>query len=178
MGRKENTMATTDKKPATDLVEDPAALVGENSKAPEPGTVKEDPKPKKMDEKDRQIAEMQARLAEAEKLIASMTKGDDYKIVHELSEKCAKEGKDPWQVDVDIRVPARRDSNDPYYWLNINGRSAQIPANNTVQTMRLPFACTIVDMIRMEQHAKNFADEEIQVKDPLYNPHEVEDIRK
>lgn len=171
-------MATKEKKPADTLMEDPAELVTDDAKAPEPGTMKEDAKPAKQDAKDKRIAELEARLAEAERLTASMVKGDDYKIVHELAEKCVKEGRDEWKEMVSIRVPARRDTNDPYYWLCVNGRSVQIPANNQVQEMKLPFALALVDMTRAEQHAQAFADEEIKIHDPVTNPHEKEDIRK
>ena len=42
----------------------------------------------------------------------------------------------------------------------------------------LPFAEALVNMIRAEEHAQHFADEEIQVYDPVTNPHEKEEIRK
>lgn len=171
-------MATKEKKPADTLMEDPAELVTDDAKAPEPGTMKEDAKQAKQDAKDKRIAELEARLAEAEKLAAAMTKGDDFKVVQQKSQECADQDIDPWGVTVSIRVPARRDSNDPYYWLCVNGRSVQIPANNEYQEMKLPFAEALVNMLRAERHAQNFADEEIQIYDPKTNPHEKEDIRK
>lgn len=164
-------MATKENKSAVDpaMMEDPAALIQEGTEAP---------KPAKQDAKDKRIAELEAKLAEAEKLNAAYTKGNDFKVVQQKSKEAAEKGLDPWGITVSIRVPARRDSNDPYYWLCVNGRSAQIPANNEYQEMKLPFAEALVNMIRAEKHAQNFADEEIQVHDPVTNPHDKEDIRK
>lgn len=153
------------------LIEDPAELVPEGTEAPKPGT-------RKPDEKDKRIAELEAKLAAAEKLNKAMYAGNDFEVVQQKCREAAENGEDPWKIEVEIRVPARRDSNDPYYWLNINGRSVQLVANNSYQKMKLPFAETLVNMLRAEQHAQDFADEEIQVKDPITNPHEKEDIRK
>ena len=166
-------MANTnkDKKETDILMEDPAKMVTEETEAPKAGD-------RKPDEKDRLIAELQEKLAAAEKLNKSMSEGNDYEVVKQKCEEAAEKGLDPWGIDVEIRVPARRDTNDPYYWLNINGRSVQLVANNSYQKMKLPFAETLVGMLRAEAHAQHFADEEIQVKDPITNPHEKEDIRK
>lgn len=162
-------MATKKEKPAENLMEDPAELVTEETEAP---------KPAKQDEKDKRIAELERQLAEAQKLTSAMSKGNDFDIVRQMTEKCEKEGLDPWAQTVSIRVPARRDSNDRYYWVCVNGRSAQIPANNEYQEMKLPYAETLVNMLRAEKHAQVFADEEVKMYDPRTNPHEVEDIRK
>lgn len=145
-------------------VEDPAKMVKADAEAPKAGEQKADPK-------DMRIAELEKRLAEAEKLNKSMAAGDDYTTVKELSEKAAREGIDPWTIQVEIRVPARRDCNDKYYWGCVNGQSVQIPANNSYQKMKLPFAEMIVNMIRAEKHAETFADDGVNFYDPVTNPH-------
>lgn len=159
-------MATKEKKSVLEEnnVEDPAKLVSEETQAPKAGEVKADPR-------DMRIAQLEKQLAEAEKLNRAMSKGDDYSIVKQETERCAKAGIDPWKVEVEIRVPARRDCNDKYYWGCINGQSVQIPANNEYQKMKLPFAEMIVNMIRAEKHAETFADEEVRFYDPVTNPH-------
>ena len=162
-------MATKEKKPADTLMEDPAELVTDETEAP---------KSAKQDAKDKRIAELERQLAEAQKLTQAMTKGNDLEVVRQKSQECVDNGLDPWTVTVSIRVPARRDSNDKYYWGCVNGRSVQVPANNEYQDMKLPFAEMLVNMIRAEKHAQNFADEEIQIYDPKTNPHEKEDIRQ
>ena len=194
-------MATTENKSAVDpaMMEDPAALIQEGTEAPKPAEQDakdkriaeleaklaaaekkgaETPNPEKQDAKDKRIAELEAELEAAKKLNAAYTKGNDFKVVQQKSQEAAEKGLDPWGITVSIRVPARRDSNDPYYWLCVNGRSVQIPANNEYQEMKLPFAEALVNMIRADKHAQSFADEEIKVHDPVTNPHEKEEIRK
>lgn len=144
------------------LVEDPAALVTEETEAP---------KPAKQDAKDKRIAELEKQLAEAKKLNAAYTKGDDYSAVKQKCQEAVEKGLNPWDILVTVRVPARRDCNDPYYWFCVNGRSAQIVANNEYQEMKLPYAEALVDMLRMEKHAQTFADEKVQMYDPVTNPH-------
>ena len=163
---------------AASLIEDPTKLVPEGAEAPKPGTRVPDERDKRLAEMEAKLAEAEAKLAAAEKMNAAMAAGNDFEVVQQKCQEAAEKGINPWTIDIEIRVPARRDSNDPYYWLNINGRSAQLPANNSYQKMKLPFAETLVNMIRAEEHAKNCADEEIQVKDPITNPHEKEEIRK
>lgn len=164
-------MATNKNKSAVDpaMMEDPAALIQEGTEAP---------KPAEQDAKDKRIAELEAELAAAKKLNAAYIKGNDFKVVQQKSKEAAEKGLDPWGITVSIRVPARRDSNDPYYWLCVNGRSVQILANNEYQEMKLPFAEALVNMIRADKHAQGFADEEIKVHDPVNNPHEKEEVRK
>ena len=164
-------MATKENKSAVDpaMMEDPAKMVQEGAEAP---------KPAKQDAKDKRIAELEAQLAAEKKLNAAYTKGNDFEVVQQKCKEVAEKGLDAWGETVSIRVPARRDSNDKYYWLCVNGRSVQIPANNEYQEMKLPFAEALVNMIRADKHAQSFADEEIQVYDPVTNPHEKEDIRK
>jgi len=162
-------MATKKDKAAENLMEDPAALVTETAEAPKPG--------EGYSEKDREIAELKRQLAEAQKLNATIAKGNDFETVQLKYAEAIKEGKDPFGVKVSIRVPVRRDCNDRYYWGCVNGRSFQVPANNEYQEMPLPFAACLVDMIRAEKHAQYFADEEVKVYDPRSNPHEEEDIR-
>ena len=159
-------MATKEKKSVLveNNVEDPALLVSDETTTPKPGTMKTDPK-------DMRIAELEKRLAEAEKLNKAMAAGDDYSIVKQETERCARENIDPFTVWVEIRVPVRTDCNDKYYWGCVNGQSVQIPANNEYQKMKLPFAEMIVNMIRNQKHADTFADEEVKTYDPVTNPH-------
>ena len=164
-------MATKANKETDTLMEDPAEITKETAEAPKPGE-------RKPDDRDRRIAELEEKLAAAEKLTRAYTKGNDYDVVQQMSREAAETGADPWKITVEIRVPVRRDTNDRYYWVCVNGRSAQIPANNEYQEMKLPFAEALVNMLRAEKHAQQFADEEITVHDPVTNPHENEDIRK
>ena len=168
-------MATKTNKTAVDpnMMEDPAQLVEEQEEKQAAAAVKQ---PKKADEKDARIAELEAQLAEAQKQAAAYQKGDDVALVRKAAAECEKDGTDPWKKEVSIRVPARRDCNDPYYWLCVNGRSVQLPANNQYQTMKLPFAESLINMLVAEKNAERFADD-LQVYDPITNPHPRENVR-
>jgi len=153
-------MATKKTDSAVDeLMQDPAAMVAA-----------EEPK-KKADAKDQRIAELEAQLAAAQRMTAAYQSGNDAETVRLESERCAKEGIDPWTVEVSIRVPERRDCNDKSYWGCVNGRPFAVPANNQYQKMKLPFAATIVGMLEAERKVQLYADNEIQVYDPITNPH-------
>ena len=146
--------------PVDELMQDPAAMVAaEETK-------------KKTDAKDQRIAELEAQLAAAQKMTAAYQSGNDAETVRMESERCAKEGIDPWTVEVSIRVPERRDCNDKSYWGCINGRPFAVPANNMYQKMKLPFAAVIVGMLEAERKVQAYADNEIQVYDPITNPHQ------
>ena len=157
-------MATKKVTPATDgLMEDPAAMIEET-----------EPK-QKTDAKDQRIAELEAQLAAAQRMTAAYQSGDDAETVRLASEDCAKKGIDPWTVEVSIRVPERRDCNDKSYWGCVNGRPFAVPANNQYQKMKLPFAASIIGMLEADRKAQAFADNEIQVYDPITNPHPDKD---
>ena len=125
-----------------------------------------------------EIEAMKAELKAAkQKPAAPAQRKPDAQIVKELCEQAAKEGKDAWGITVSIFVPKRGPQEDPWYWLNINGKSVQLPANNTYQEMKLPFADTLVRMLEAEDRAQRFQDA-LKVYDPKTNPHEYEDIRE
>lgn len=145
--------------PVNELMQDPAAMVAADV-----------PK-QKADAKDQRIAELEAQLAAAQRMTAAFQTGNDAETVRLECERCVKEGIDPWTVEVSIRVPERRDCNDKSYWGCVNGRPFAVPANNMYQKMKLPFAACIVDMLEADRKAQAFADNEIQVYDPITNPH-------
>ncbi len=126
---------------------------------------------KTQESKDARIAELEARLAAAERQAAGYRAGNDAKIVQQAIREAIAEGKDLWDVKVSVRVPERRDTSEKSYWIMVNGRSVQIPANNQYQEMRLPFAEALMNQLKADKYAQNFADNEIQVYDPFTNPH-------
>lgn len=127
------------------------------------------------------IADMQAELAalkkENERLrassIAASSPGGamgDFDRVQEACRKAAEAGQDAWQVKISIRAPRRPAKEDPFYWLSVNGRTLQVPANDKYFEMALPFADCLVQMIAAEWFANDYADS-IEVYDPVTNPH-------
>jgi len=119
------------------------------------------------DPKDAEIAKLKAEI--------SLMKGGgvrDADKVAALAMEAAEQGLDPWKITVSVRVPRRPVGEDSWYWVNINSRSAQIPANDQVQEMKLPFAEALMNYLKAENAARDFADG-IQVYDPVTNPHPV-----
>lgn len=94
----------------------------------------------------------------------------DYDRVHRIEQEAAEAGQDPWEIEIEVLAPHREKSEDPWYWVNVNGRTVQIPANDRYQTMKLPFACVLVDLLKYEKHSLDYQDS-LEVFDPETNPH-------
>ena len=129
--------------------------------------------------------ELEKLRAENEKMRAQLaaqkrgpnSRETDFDRVHRLEAEAIKAGKNLWDEKVEIRVPRKSNmSEDPWYWLNVNGRSVQIPANDEIQEMRLPWACHLVDTLQAEKRATEYKNS-LKVYDPKVNPHEQEVIR-
>lgn len=119
------------------------------------------------DPRDAEIAKLKEEL--------SLMKGGGMKDadrVEALARETAEKGLNPWDVKVSVRVPRRPVGEDSSYWVNVNDRSAQIPANDQIQEMKLPFAEVLMNHLKAENAARDFADN-IQVYDPVSNPHPV-----
>ena len=124
------------------------------------------------DDKDKEIAKLKAELAKAKKASASEVfipngRGDMERL-QQLARDTAEAGKDPWKISVRMRVP-KKAAGDDDYWVNVNGISAQIPANGEIQEMKLPWAMTLMDALEAEERAMDFADN-ITMYDPVTNP--------
>lgn len=140
--------------------------------------------PEVTEAKPKENAEAAALKAELEKLrkeneqlkknsiAAYSTAGSksDYERVQEAAKKAAEEGLDAWSVKISVRAPRRPAKEDPFYWLSINSKTMQIPANDKYFDLPLPFACGLVDMIQAEWLARDYADS-IEEYDPVTNPH-------
>ena len=94
----------------------------------------------------------------------------DYERVQEACKKAAAEGVDPWSVKISVKSPRRPAKEDPWYWLNTNNKSVQIPANDRYFDLALPWAETLVNMIKADWAAQDFQDN-LEVFDPVTNPH-------
>lgn len=136
----------------------------------EPTAVKSEAAPAAVD-KDAEIERLKAELAAVQQQNAGYRAGRDADVVAKAIESAMAAGQDPWTVTVSVRVPERRDTTERSYWLCVNGRSAQLPANNQYQEMKLPFAEALMNTLQAERHAQRFADTQIQVYDPITNPH-------
>lgn len=122
------------------------------------------------------MAAMAAKDAEIERLKSLLngkrTGGNktDYDRVKEACQKAADEGLDPWDIEIEIMVPHREKTEDPWYWIQVNSRSVQIPAKDQFETMKLPFADVLVEMLKNEKKSLDYQDS-LEVFDPVTNPH-------
>ncbi len=66
---------------------------------------------------------------------------------------------DPWAEEVEVRVPRARAGEPPYYYVCVNDRRYQIPADGRKQKMPRPIAEVLEDSINAEFEADKFQDE-------------------
>ncbi len=116
-----------------------------------------------------EIAKLKAQL-EAKQPAGGRSTESDFDRVHRAEEEAIAGGVDPWTVEIDVLVPHREKSEDPWYWLSVNGRTVQIPANDRYQKMKLPFACVLVDTLAAQRRSIEYQDS-LEVFDPETNPH-------
>ena len=131
-----------------------------------------------------QLANMKAELAALKKenerlklnnISAASDAGSmsDYERVQEACKRAVETGEDPWKIKISVRAPRRPKKEDPYYWVSVNTKSIQIPANDKYFELALPYAETLVNMIEAENFANDFIDS-IEDYDPVTNPHKDE----
>ena len=98
----------------------------------------------------------------------------DVERVRRACEQADRDGVDPWTVKISV-LAQRIGKGEDSYWLCVNGKSMQVPANDRYYELALPFAQCLVDEIRSRYRAADFAGS-IQVYDPKDNPHPVDNI--
>ena len=82
----------------------------------------------------------------------------DFERVQDACREAAEAGLDPWKEKISIRAPRRPAKEDPFYWLAINGRTMQVPANDKYFELSLPFAECLVNMIHAEYRAADYIE--------------------
>lgn len=138
-----------------------------------------------LDEPDPQMLAMQKEIERLKKeneqlkvnsvFSASPMGGEsDCERVQRACEAAAKAGKDPWDIKISVQA-SRIGKGEDSYWLCVNGKSMQVPANDRYYDLALPLAQCLVDEIRSRTRAADYVDS-IQVYDPKENPHPVEKI--
>ena len=116
-----------------------------------------------------EIAALKAEL-DARKAPAARSAESDFDRVHRMEAECAANGTDPWATEIEVLVPHREKTEDPWYWISVNSQTVQIPANDRYQKMRLPFACVLVDTLAAQRRSIEYQDS-LEVFDPETNPH-------
>ena len=125
----------------------------------------------------KESAKLKAQQAEIERLKAQLAAAqarpvaqNDAEVVKAASREAAENGVDPWTVTVNVRSPRRPGKEDPWYWLQVNGLSVQIPADDRRYDLKLPWAECLMNSLDAERYAAEFQDS-IEVYDPVTNPH-------
>ena len=95
----------------------------------------------------------------------------DYERVKRACEQAAKDGVDPWTLKISV-LAQRIGKGEDSYWLSVNGKQMQVPANDRYYELPLPWADCLVEEIRSRYRAADFTDS-IQNFDPKDNPHPV-----
>ena len=66
--------------------------------------------------------------------------------------------KDPWQEKVSILVPRKPKGEEPYYYVCVNDRRFQIPADGKYQDLPKPIATILQESLEAEYAADEYAD--------------------
>lgn len=65
---------------------------------------------------------------------------------------------DPWEEYLEVIVPRKPRGAEQYYYVCVNDRSCQIPADGKMQRMRKPFAEVLLMSLEAEAEADRFAE--------------------
>ena len=66
---------------------------------------------------------------------------------------------DPWDVEVSMHVPRRPRGDDPFYYICVNDRRFQVPANGQQQKLPQPVAEILQGLLDAENQADKYVDE-------------------
>lgn len=122
------------------------------------------------------VKQQQAEIEKLRKQIEALQAGtratsrNDADLVKEACQQAAESGVDPWEVKVKVRAPRRPGREDPFYWLNVNGRILMVPADEKYYDLALPWAECLINSLDAENKAADFQDS-LEVHDPITNPH-------
>lgn len=121
---------------------------------------------KQLEELKKENAELKKNQVGSHSPLGGMS---DYERVQAVCKENAENGGDPWAEKISIRAPRKSMKDDNFYWLQVNGRSLQVPANDKYFEMALPFAECLVNMIEADNRASDYIDG-IEAYDPVSNP--------
>ena len=105
---------------------------------------------------------MAAKKAAAEpvdKLTAEVPESINDPAAEEVSmEAAAAAPTDPWLVNVSMLVPRKPKGEEQSYYVCVNDRRFQVPANGKVQELPKPIAAALTDSLAADAAADEFAD--------------------
>lgn len=103
--------------------------------------------------KGRKEADMATKSkAAAEKETIEEIKAEEAPVIEEAA------AKDSWAEDIDMVVPRKPKGEEQFYYICVNDRRFQVPANGKVQALPKPVAEVLQEMIAAEAEADDYAD--------------------
>lgn len=102
------------------------------------------------DEKDEIIKALQAQLAEMKKAAGK---------AEEPQEKPAGTEGSVWDEFIDVVVPRHGRGQEKFFYVSVNGRNAQIPADGKMHHIRKPLALALLAGLEDEAKAEQFAED-------------------
>ena len=66
--------------------------------------------------------------------------------------------KSEWDEEIEMIVPRKPKGEEKYYYICVNDRRFQVPADGKMQKLPKPIALVLMDTLEAEQKADDFAD--------------------
>ena len=66
---------------------------------------------------------------------------------------------DEWEEYIDVVVPRHGRGQEKSYFVSVNGRNAQFPADGKLQHLRKPHALALLESLDAEANAEQFAED-------------------
>ena len=66
--------------------------------------------------------------------------------------------KSAWDEEIEMLIPRKPRGEEPFYYVCVNDRRFEIPANGTMQKLKKPIALVLQDSLAAEVRAEEFAD--------------------
>ena len=103
------------------------------------------------DEKDEIIKSLQAKIAQMEKNAPKAEEPAPLPADAPMG--------DIWEEYIDVVVPRHGRGQEKYFFVAVNGRTAQIPADGKMQHIRKPLALALLASLEDEAKAEQFAED-------------------
>ena len=100
------------------------------------------------DERDAEIAALKAKIEALEKAARP-----------ETAPVIPVQTGDEWEEYIEVIVPRHGRGQEKCFYVSVNGRNAQIPANGKLQKLRKPHALALLASLEQEAKAEQFAED-------------------
>lgn len=109
-------------------------------------------------DKDELIKKLMAEVAELKNsLMANAAEEEEPEEPEEPEETESLE--DEWEQYIDVPVPRHGRGQEKCFYVAVNGRNAQIPADGKIHRIRKPLAINLLDSLEAEARAEQYAED-------------------